>query len=179
MLQLPLVTELGESLQWNHRPEESCILTKYGWDFMYAVETPWGSRVCRRADELQSNLFLLMSTLIRELPSFYWYMTMPTWPQPAGPGQGNQSLPSGRDTGTKKDHQSPGLQDLKCKAQELSASHVFYHTEEGSLHSKNHSNTQRQKKNLNSLETLVIEAPGLSWSIVLPTLPCSILSWIT
>ena len=117
MLQLPLVTELGERLQWNHRPEESCILAKYGWNFMYAVETPWGSRVCRRADALQSNIFLLMSTLIRELPSFYWYMTMPTWPQPAGPGQGNQSLPSGRDTGTKKDHQSPGLEDLKCKAQ--------------------------------------------------------------
>lgn len=179
MLQLPLITELGERLQWNHRPEESYILTEYGWDFIYSVETPWGSRVCRRADALQSNIFLLMSTLIRELPSFYWYMTMPTWPQPAGPSHANQSLPSGRDTGTKKDHQSLGLEDLKCKAQELSASHVFYHTEEGSLQRKNHSNTQRQKKNLNSLETLVTEAPRFSWSTVLSTLPCSILSWIT
>lgn len=161
MLQLPLITELGERLQCNHRPEESCILAEYGWDLMYSVETPWGSRVCRRADELQSNIFLLMSTLIRELP-FYWYMPMPTWPQPAGPGQANQSLPLRRDTRAKKDHQSLGLEDLKCKAQELSASHVSYHTEEGSLQRKNHGNTQRQKKNLNSLETPVTEAPGLS-----------------
>ena len=129
---------------------------------------PWGSRVCRRADAPQSQHLSIdvhshQRATIFLLIYDHAYLASASWSRPGQPEPSLGIL----HTGTKKEHQSLGLKDLKCKAQELSASHVFHHTEEGSLQRKNHGNTQRQKKNLNSLQTPLAEAPGLSWSIVL------------
>lgn len=90
------------------------------------------------------------------------YLASASWSRPGQPEPSLGIL----HTGTKKEHQSLGLKDLKCKAQELSASHVFHHTEEGSLQkeSQQHSET---KEEFEQPSDPLTEAPGLSWSIVL------------
>lgn len=99
-----------------------------------------------RADALQGNIFLLMSTpqschLLLIHAHAYLASASSSRARPA------QEPSLKKDTGAKKDHQSLGLEDLKCKVQELSASHVFYRTEEGSLQRKKswqHSETKEE-----------------------------------
>lgn len=93
----------------------------------------------------QSNIFLLMSTLIRELPSStdtcHAYLAssqlVQARPTRAFPQKGHWS---------QKDHQSLGLEDLKCKVQELSAEAMFSTAQRGSLQRKNHGNTQNKEE---------------------------------
>lgn len=64
-------------------------------------------------------------------------------------------------------NQSLGVEDLKCKTWELSASCVFYHMEEGSLQRKNEVNTG-WRKNSNSTETLLQKLLGSAESLSSP-----------
>lgn len=75
------------------------------------------------------------------------YLATANWSKPGQPQPSLGIL----HTGTKKENRCLGREDLKSRTQELSAGHVFYHTEEGSLLRENEANIQRQKKNAKSI----------------------------
>lgn len=177
-MQLPLVTALGESRQWNQTAEESCVLAEYRWDFRQSIATLWDYSICRGTNELladtyefacladfpsSGNFSELNSTLHDSCGRAVICLHDPAYVATTNWSKSDQSESSLGilHTRTKKENQCVGMEDLKCKTWELSAGHIFYLTKEGSLQRENQANTQRQRTN-----SKIIWIPGYrpSWA---------------